>query len=418
MVLGIPGKISILKYMRQLLNRIWNFEFSKLKPSKVHYGLLFIAVLIIGAGYPLVEVFGGIGNAAGDFNLYKYWQTISSGNYFSFRDKSLADSFPHLWLLLASFCVLMRITVIVRSYFLSNKALGELEFERMFLRGLSSFMVGSGTGLLIILVLALLAQRAGLAIDWTGNPIGYAVNSLSHWVDKHVPSILKLDNYWLALVLTIFLKDLPGYFIHWLSHRSRFFWLVTHRSHHVMEFLYPIANPPAFSFDFLLSIPSGLVAIAVSKLIYTQPLVMEMVLWSTAAYCFEIFNHSIVHYPFCYNNPVIRNFCRFFGGGGVYHLVHHSAYEQDQNVNFGGSPFMFWDRIFGTYRKPYAHTPPVGLTDQPKIKWNPMRIIYGGIAQLWYEWQMNRNWRTRLNILIGDVYYKPPVTKDFLLTGK
>jgi hypothetical protein len=117
----------------------------------------------------------------------------------------------------------------------------------------------------------------------------------------------------------------------------------------------------------------------------------------------------------CYHNPFIRNITRLFGDLGVYHLVHHSAKPQDQTINLGGTPFMFWDRLFGTYRKPYAETPPVGLTNQPPIRWSPFRIIYSGIAQLIYEWKMNKDLLTRFKIIFGGIYYKPPVTKDFLV---
>lgn len=142
---------------------------------------------------------------------------------------------------------------------------------------------------------------------------------------------------------------------------------------------------------------------------------MEMILWSTVAYCFEIFNHSIVHYNFAYNNFFVRNFSRLFGGHGVYHLVHHSAFEQDQNVNLGGGPLMIWDRLFGTYRKPYETAPPVGLTNMPEMKLNPFRIVLSGVAQMAYELNMNKNWMTRLKIVFGGVYYTPPISKDFLI---
>ena len=235
--------------------------------------------------------------------------------------------------------------------------------------------------------------------------------------DRHIPTLFSVRSYWLALVLTIFLSALPGYFVHWLSHKLRFFWYVFHRAHHCPEFLHPLGAPPAFAFEFVLVIPSGLMAIAVSKLIYTEPLVMEMGLWFTFGYAFEIFNHSIVHYNFAYRNAFVRNMCRLFGDRGVYHLVHHSAKPNDQTINLGASPFLMWDRIFGTYRKPYHQAPPLGLTNTPKIRHNPLRIILSGISQLLFELKENKNWLTRLKILFGPIRYQPPITKEYLILG-
>lgn len=399
--------------MKSFIDKLWNFDFYSNRNFGVGSVILFFVVMLVAIGYPVVEVLFGIGNA-GNFSITKYIEAWQNGNTFSFTHKNFEEVFPHIWLLLASFCVLIRIVFIIDSYFKSKLDLGEEAFNKLFVTGISTFIIGAASGIVILLLMAGFAEVTGLGMKWEGNPISFSVAQISAFVDTNIPSILKIQNYWLALLLVIFFKNLPGYFGHWLSHKSRFFWLVTHRSHHVMEYLYPTATAPAFSFDFLLQLPSALLGIIISKLVYTEPMVMEMVLWSTVGYCFEVFNHSITHYQLCYSNPIIRNCSRLFGDLGVYHLVHHSAKPEDHTVNLGAAPFNFWDRVFGTYRKPYAERPPVGLTNQPTISWNPFRIIYSGIAQLVYEWRMNKNGYIRFKILFGSIWYKPPVTKDFL----
>lgn len=403
--------------MTSFLKKLWNFDFYSFGKFQLSPGAVFFMVIIIAIGYPVVEVLFAFGNASSSFNMLSYMETLRSGRTFSFSYKTFEELFPHIWITVALFCVLVRIASIVHSYFLSKKELGDEAFKKVFLTGLSSFIIGSLSGLLILGLFALAAHATGIGEKWEGNPITFSVHSLSEFIHAHIPSVLKVQHYWLAFVLTVFLKGLPGYFGHWLSHKTRFFWLVTHRAHHVMEYLYPTSAAPAFNFDFLLHLPNALLGIVISQLIYTHPMVMEMILWSTFAYSFEVFNHSIAHYRFCYENPVVRNITRLFGDLGVYHLVHHSAYPHDQTINLGGTPFMFWDRLFGTYRKPYKEAPPLGLTNQPGISWSPMRITFNGIAQLMYEWRMNKAWMTRLKIIFGDIYYKPPVTKDFLLVS-
>jgi sterol desaturase/sphingolipid hydroxylase (fatty acid hydroxylase superfamily) len=401
--------------LNAFLNKLWNFDFYAKRNFRLGTGFIAAIVIVVAIGYPIIEVLFAVGNAASTFDLTNYIEIIRSGNAFSYTYQNFEQNFPHIWLLVALSCVLFRIFFIIHSYFISKKALGDEAFKKLFLTGATSFLVGSLSGLLILGLFAGIASLTGFGVTYEGNPINYTMQKLSQFINTHVPTILNVHSYWVAFILTIFLKGLPNYFIHWLSHQTRFFWLVTHRSHHVMEYLYPTATAPAYSFDFLLSIPSTFVAIVVSKLIYTEPLVMEMILFSTFTYSFEVFNHSLAHYQMCYHNPFIRNITRLFGDLGVYHLVHHSAKPQDQTINLGGTPFMFWDRLFGTYRKPYAETPPIGLTNQPPISWSPFRIIYSGIAQLVYEWKMNKDLLTRFKIIFGGIYYKPPVTKDFLV---
>jgi len=99
--------------------------------------------------------------------------------------------------------------------------------------------------------------------------------------------------------------------------------------------------------------------------------------------------------------------------------VHHSALPGDDAVNLSSGGFCIWDFVFGTFRTPYKERPPVGLTNNPSIRLNPLSLLLSGWQQLFYEWKHNKNWRIRLKIIFGDIWYKPPVTKDFLkLSGE
>jgi sterol desaturase/sphingolipid hydroxylase (fatty acid hydroxylase superfamily) len=403
--------------LRNKLNALWNFEFDARFVKKVGWMPVFLLMLSIAVIYPIVEVGFSSGNAAFGFDLPLYLEKIKSGHSFSLSYASFEENFPHIWILLALGCILFRTVIIVHSYYLSKREIGEVAFNQVFMRGLSAFVVGTVGGIVFLVALGAMAWLAGWTDQMTANPIGDVTNALQLFFTKWIPTLIELKSYPLAIVLSIVLGALPGYFVHWLTHVSRFFWLTTHRAHHVMEYLFPVANPAAFNFGFLLSIPGLLVSIAVSKLLYHEPLVMEMAIWGLVGYTMEIFNHSVAHYRFAYGHPLIRNWSRFFGNG-TYHLVHHSAFPQDHNVNLGGGPFLIWDRLFGTYRKPYAYPPPLGLTNQPEIIWNPFRISFNGFVQLWYEWKMNKDWRVRFLIIFGSIWYKPPVTKDFLVVGE
>jgi sterol desaturase/sphingolipid hydroxylase (fatty acid hydroxylase superfamily) len=168
--------------------------------------------------------------------------------------------------------------------------------------------------------------------------------------------------------------------------------------------------------EFFSNLPSALLGAVCTKLFSYEPLIFDTIFLSFISILIEKFNHSTVFYDFAYSFKPVRWLSAYFGGG-VYHYVHHSAAPGDEVVNVGGGPFLFWDRVFGTYRIPPAEKPPVGLTNNPEIRLNPFAIVISGWQQIGYELRMNKDWLTRFKIIFGDIYYKPPVTKDFLILG-
>lgn len=395
-----------------LVSKLWNFEFKKV--TNAHLKLVLVSVILVGLVYVVGEVLFGLNPLAGGFSVL---------DFFHAGDSRIASSegwkvhFPEIWLSIAVLVVIVRVSVIILSYLKAKQVLGEVAFARYIITYFSSFAFASILSLSILWILMMVAGLFGIHPSSGFNVLTNFVFWLEALANAYLPTVFNVHSYWLAIVLSIFLLALPGYFVHWLSHKLRFFWYVFHRAHHCPEFLHPLGAPPAFAFEFVLVIPSGLMAIAISKLIYTEPLVMEMGLWFTFGYAFEIFNHSIVHYDFAYRNIFVRNMSRLFGDRGVYHLVHHSAKPNDQTINLGASPFLFWDRLFGTYRKPYIIAPTLGLTNTPKIHHNPLRIILSGISQLIFELRENKNWFTRLKVLFGPIHYMPPKTKEYLILG-
>jgi sterol desaturase/sphingolipid hydroxylase (fatty acid hydroxylase superfamily) len=131
-------------------------------------------------------------------------------------------------------------------------------------------------------------------------------------------------------------------------------------------------------------------------------------------YHFEIYNHLATHYHIAYKNKFVRFFSELTGSG-IYHYTHHTSEPGKLTVNLGGGLFMFWDRIFGTFEAPPETPPKTGLTGNPDVHMNPWRITFSGFAQVAYELKHNKSWSTRIKILFGDVYYKPPLTKEFLI---
>jgi hypothetical protein len=150
-------------------------------------------------------------------------------------------------------------------------------------------------------------------------------------------------------------------------------------------------------------------------MIYTEPLIVELIVIQIAFFVTEKFNHSSAFYEFAFKNKFVYGIFSFLGNG-PYHMTHHSAKEGEEIVNLANTGFNFWDRLFGTFQKPDKVCPPLGLTHQPKIKLNPFRLYFGGLLTILFELKHNKA-KYWFKILFGSVYFTPPVTRDFLIEG-
>lgn len=229
----------------------------------------------------------------------------------------------------------------------------------------------------------------------------------------HVPTIQELPA-WLAMIAGMLLAQLPTYAIHLLAHKSRLIWLTTHRAHHSAEVLHPMGIGPFMFLPIFTAVPTILLNSVCTKLFHRDPLWLESIAFVTLAFMVEKFSHSTPFYNFAYRNPLVRAFSAFTGKG-VYHYRHHSSMPGEETVNLGEGVFLFWDRLFGTYRAPTAERPRVGLTGNPSIRLEPVALLLGGWQQILFELNENKDWKTRFRILFGSASYTPPVSKSYLL---
>ncbi len=256
--------------------------------------------------------------------------------------------------------------------------------------------------------------------------IEHVVITANDWVMTHVPTLVEL-NPWLAALLVFQVAGFFHYWLHRLGHQSRALWLLFHRHHHLSPNLSQFSTTAvffAFPLFIVFVVPYVFLFAAITKLFSAEPLYREVFVMNTIFMFAETFGHSDVFYEWAVKKFWLR-WPGFAFGGGVYHYLHHSAERSDavvqrQNykvnmVNMGGGLFFLWDKMFGTYTPLREKKPIVGLTGQPPLHYNPLRLGLGGLAQLVYEWRHNKDWRTRMKILFGDSYYTPPVTCSYIL---
>jgi sterol desaturase/sphingolipid hydroxylase (fatty acid hydroxylase superfamily) len=393
------------------LKRIWNFEITSAGAAKVTW--LPIAIILLVPAYIVAELLLLSPNP--DFLTWSEFKA-----YFGHRfttEGSLAasgDMFPFIWagLLLLTFCT--RMYVSIYGYFVRSKVTDTGMFYRNLLVYTSTGMMSILIGILMLLAGGIIYQALGFSFS---DGFAFLEKTEQHLADsiKHtIPTLFVVKWKWLAILLALSVYSLTGYFLHWLTHVSRFLWHVVHAPHHLPDFLHPLGTPLGYTFDFFLLLPKVVLSAVLTKLFYSEPLVLEMAILALLGYNLEIFNHATVHYELVRKNRVLNFLSQFFGGNGAYHYFHHSSAKENQMANLGGGVFLMWDRLFGTFTEPPVQPPAIGWTNNPDTYMNPFRVLFGGPARILYELKMNKDWKSRFLILFGPINYEPEVTINYI----
>lgn len=275
--------------------------------------------------------------------------------------------------------------------------------------------------LVCTVLLALLLWASGLDFVQAYAFVGRTAVQINDWVYANVPTVVQLPRV-LAFLLIYTIAGFFHYWLHRVGHQFRIGWLLFHRPHHMPTVLTHPTTPPvfaAFPLFIVAFVPYVLIFGAISKLFYPEPLYAELIVYNALAWVGGVFGHQTAYYDWAYKNKFFYALSAFFGNG-VHHYTHHAKEQQysrygSNMVNIGGGFLYLWDRLFGTYCKPPAKRPEVGLSEGVELHGNPVRLAYAGVLQLLYELRHNKGWRTRLQIVLGSSEWQPPISKNFAL---
>jgi sterol desaturase/sphingolipid hydroxylase (fatty acid hydroxylase superfamily) len=395
----------------RLLQKLWDFELTPERALRQRWVPAWALVTMVI--YVLMEVVVLATATVVSFSAYLELRArgFQAPNSYDFT----TQIFPWLYIVLLVLCVGFRIFIGMEGYFFRpRKDLDRGQFYRNLLVYNPASVGTLGLHFLFAVLLGLGLWAAGFNFSTGFDFILRSGADLRLWIQAHVPTLIALPYKWMALLLVVTLHSFTAYFEHWLTHKNRFLWHVVHAPHHMPDMLHPLGAPLANNFDFFLIPVRVVVGAAMTKLVWAEPLVMESALYALASYCFEIFNHSSAHYDLVSRSRILRIIFKIGGGQGVYHYLHHSSAERHQMVNMGAGIWLIWDRLFGTFEEPPIEQPAVGWTGNPEVYHNPLRVVLGGPARIWYELRHNRGFKMRLKILFGSVFWNPPVTIDYL----
>ena len=395
--------------MKRLLSAIWHYDFAH--GSERALARLAVVMLVLMLGFGVFDMLFDTGSGLYGFlsgHIHAHTNPMAG-----MLDQQRFEQLGYgLIIALGLYISLFAIA----SFVLSLRQYGRKTFIPIFMAHFLSNTVAMAAGFLLFALIGAAAYALGYRYDFGNDLIPHAYNVALDFLKNHIPTLTVLP-YPLALAAGVLFGSLPGYFSHWLAHHFRLFWYAAHRCHHTAEIMHPVGvGPFMFLPEIFGSLPTVLVTAICTKLFYYQPLLAETLVLGSLGIMLEKFNHTTAFYDFAYRNRLVRWLSAYFGNG-VYHYMHHTSKEGDEIVNIGGSPFLAWDRVFGTYRTPTAIKPRVGLTNNPYIRLSPFAIVLSGWQQIAYELKMNKSWRTRFWIVFGTVYWAPPISRDYLILG-
>lgn len=180
-----------------------------------------------------------------------------------------------------------------------------------------------------------------------------------------IPSI---NNIYLQYLVYFLILDLTNWGIHYGKHHLRFYWEL-HKIHH-----------SATEFNILTDRRSHPIGSIISNFLASLPIA---ILGAPVYYfiLFAIFKRGLsqIHHTSYYTD---WGWLGYIVISPAQHAVHHSSHLEHFNKNFG-SVLNIWDRLFGTFYKPSAKRPVLGLLNESFNQSNPINDFWRALVNSW-----------------------------------
>ena len=226
----------------------------------------------------------------------------------------------------------------------------------------------------------------------TKDILGLSISIIAYsWLLQKI-AVYHIAATWLTYLIAFVCIDFAGYWVHRWSHHINIFWNLHIIHHSSEEFNLACALRQSITmfvnpFTFLL-IPAALVGVPTEVIATVGPLHLFAQFWYHTQHINKMgFLENIIITP-------------------SHHRVHHAINKVYLDKNLG-QIFIFWDKLFGTYQKELAETPPVYGITRPVRTWNPIKINF---SHLWLSikdaWRTN-NWKDKFTLWFKPTGYRP-----------
>ena len=206
-------------------------------------------------------------------------------------------------------------------------------------------------------------------------------------------------------IFAFFLYDFCYYWMHRLHHEVKVLWATHVVHHHGEEFNLSTAlrqTSTGFLWKWIFYLPIFVVGI--------PPEVFVTVAGVNLVYQFWVHTEHIPKlgwYEYVFVSP-------------SNHRIHHAQNKHYVDANYGGV-FIFWDRIFGTYKEEMEELKPIYGTAKPLRSWNPFKANLDIFREMLLDSSRTKSFKDKIGVWFSrpnwrpeDVKIKYPIIKNDL----
>jgi sterol desaturase/sphingolipid hydroxylase (fatty acid hydroxylase superfamily) len=226
----------------------------------------------------------------------------------------------------------------------------------------------------------------------TKDVLGLSIAIISYsWLVEHL-TIYQVKSSWMLYVIAFLALDFAGYWVHRLAHTVNFFWN-NHIVHHSSEeFNLACALRQSISVYFriyaFLLIPAAMFGVPQQVIAVVAPLHLFAQFWYHTQHI-----HKMGWLEYIIVTP-------------AHHRVHHAINPEYLDKNYG-QIFIFWDRMFGTFKEETPEITAVYGVTRPVHTWNPIKINFMHLWLLMQDAWHTQSWKDKLRVWLMPLGWRP-----------
>ena len=196
-------------------------------------------------------------------------------------------------------------------------------------------------------------------------------------------------------IFAFFLYDFCYYWMHRLHHEVKVLWATHVVHHHGEEFNLSTAlrqTSTGFLWKWIFYLPIFIVGI--------PPEVFVTVAGVNLVYQFWVHTEHIPKlgwYEYVFVSP-------------SNHRIHHAQNKHYVDANYGGV-FIFWDRIFGTYKEEMKELKPIYGTAKPLRSWNPFKANFDIFREMLLDSFRTKSFKDKIGVWFSRPNWRPEDVK-------
>ncbi|MFN5421979.1 MAG: sterol desaturase family protein [bacterium] len=243
-----------------------------------------------------------------------------------------------------------------------------------------------------VVVMDMISSLSSGVTNVTKDVLGLSVAIISYgWMVEHM-SLIQLNSGIIVYVISFLALDFAGYWIHRIQHTTNIFWNAHIIHHSSEEFNLACALRQSISvffklFTFFL-IPAALLGVPREVIAVVAPLHLFIQFWYHTQHIGKMgFLEKIIVTP-------------------SHHRVHHAINPLYIDKNYS-QVFIIWDKLFGTFQEERDDVPPVYGITIPVATWNPVKINFKHLLQLFHDAWRTKSWKDKFRIWFMPTGWRP-----------